>query len=151
MATKSGKRAAVKTVKKAKTTQAKPVGKATARPKKAAGDAKSGAAPKGRAATPSKAPTRRPVAPPPAPARASADPSLLERAERFRDAIHESKLSAIDPWTYNAKARGWARRAQALVDQIARSGDSAARRRQLEALTAEVEADPDYQEAYRRA
>jgi hypothetical protein len=77
--------------------------------------------------------------------------TLLERAERLRDAIQESKLSAADPWGYAPKARGWGERAQALVDEIARSGPDGSREKAVGALGAEVESDLDYQEARRRA
>ncbi len=90
-------------------------------------------------------PDRRPALAVPA----IAEPSLLERAEQLRAAIERSKLTAPDPWTYTARARRWGQRAQQLVEQIAREGDTAALRRRLEALTAELEADRDFQEARR--
>ena len=74
---------------------------------------------------------------------------LGERAEQLRAAIERSKLTAADPWAYTPKAREWRQRAQALVEQIAREGDTAALRRRLEALTAEVEGDRDFQQARR--
>jgi hypothetical protein len=85
--------------------------------------------------------------PPPAPREAP----LLEQAERLRDAVLASKLSAPDPWTYTPKARGWTQRAQAIVEDVARSGDAPAARSALQALRTEIEADADYQEAHRRA
>jgi hypothetical protein len=79
-------------------------------------------------------------------------PALLDRAVRLRDAIQVSKLTAEDPWAYTAKARGWGQEAQAVVDEIARGGaDADALVRRLDALTATVEGDRDYQEARRRA
>jgi hypothetical protein len=74
----------------------------------------------------------------------------LQRAEAIRDAIQRSKLTAPDPWSYTARARAWAQQAQALVEEISRDGDTAATRRGLEKLVAEVEGDPDFQEARRR-
>ncbi len=148
MATKGGKRAAAK---KGTRTPTRVATKAAAPPKTAAPEAKSGAAAKGRATTPPRIASRGSVALPPASPRVSAGPSLLERAERFRDAVQQSKLAAADPWTYTAKARGWTRRAQALVDEVARAGATLALGKNLEALIAEVEADHDYQEANRRA
>ena len=137
MATKGSKRTAGKAVvKKGKPIQSRPAAQAAAHPSKVVSSAKAGATPKVRAATPS---------------RASAGPSLIERAERLRDAIHDSKLRAADPWRYTAKARDWVQRAQRIVDEIARSGETAALRQKLDALGAEIEADRDYQEAHRRA
>jgi len=81
--------------------------------------------------------------------RAPAEPDWLERAERLRDAVLRSKLCHPDPWRYTPKARGWAARAQQIVDQIATEGDAAAHRRALEALVAEVEGDPDFEDARR--
>lgn len=74
---------------------------------------------------------------------------LGERAERLRAAIEQSKLTALDPWTYGPKARRWGQRAEQLVYRI-RGGESPVLRRELEALTAEVEGDRDFQEARRR-
>jgi hypothetical protein len=88
-----------------------------------------------------------PAPAPPAPA----GPALLERAERLRDAIEQSKLSAADPWAYTPKARAWRQRAQAIVDEVARRGESAALAGKLETLAAELERDIDYREAHRRA
>jgi hypothetical protein len=98
------------------------------------------ASPKARAA----APARRPAAPP-----QPTGPSLMELAERLRDEIQRSKHTHPDPWAYGAKARPWGERAQAVVDQIAFSGDTAATRRALEALDGEVQRDRDFQEARR--
>jgi len=93
--------------------------------------------------------TTRIVAPADASRRAPAEPSLLERAEGLRDAVLKSKLCHPDPWRYTPKARAWAQQAQQIVDRIATDGDAAAHRRALEAMVAEVEADPDFQEARR--
>jgi hypothetical protein len=76
-------------------------------------------------------------------------PSAIEQAEALRDAVQRSKLTASDPWAYTAKARGWAQRAQELVDRLARSGESDATRQALSKLGAEVEGDRDFQEARR--
>jgi hypothetical protein len=73
----------------------------------------------------------------------------LERAERLRDAVLKSKLCHPDPWLYTPKARVWSQRAQQIVELIATDGDAAAHRRAFEALGAEVEGDPDFQEARR--
>ncbi|MBI2467418.1 MAG: hypothetical protein HYV62_06330 [Candidatus Rokubacteria bacterium] len=82
-------------------------------------------------------------------ARPVAGPSPLDRAERLRDDIVKSKLTAPDPWAYTPKARAWGQRAQELLDRIARDGATPALARQLEALAAEAEADRDFQEAKR--
>ncbi len=100
-------------------------------------------------ATATARPKARTTAPAPravSPAR-PADPGLLELAERLRDEIQRSKHTHPDPWAYGAKARPWGERAQALVDQIAFSGDTAATRRALEALDGEVRRDRNFQEA----
>ena len=73
--------------------------------------------------------------------------SLLEQAERLRDAIQRSKLTHPNPWVYTTKAREWGQRAQALVDGIAGSGDNAGQRKALETLVAAVEGDRDFREA----
>lgn len=88
-----------------------------------------------------------PAAGPPHPAAGAPGPSLLERAERLRDEVNRSKLTHPDPWAFAAKARGWAQRAQALVEQVAAGGDTAESRRAVDALAAEVERDRDFQEA----
>lgn len=75
---------------------------------------------------------------------------VLHRAEELRDAILKSKLTAADPWAYTPKARAWVLLAQRLVEEIAAGGDRRALEERLAALTAEVEADPDFQEARRR-
>jgi hypothetical protein len=75
--------------------------------------------------------------------------TLLERAERLRDDILRSKTTHPDPWGYTAKAREWGRQAQALVDELARRGESGALAQRVEALSAEVTADRDFQEARR--
>lgn len=98
--------------------------------------------------------TARPKARTTAPERAAssarpAGPGLLELAERLRDEIQRSKHTHPDPWVYGGKARPWGERAQALVDQIALSGDTAATRRALEALDGEVRRDRHFQEARR--
>jgi hypothetical protein len=74
----------------------------------------------------------------------------LQRAEAIRDAIQRSKLTAPEPWSYTPRARAWAQRAQALVEEISRDGDTKANRQGLEKLVAEVEGDADFQEARRR-
>jgi hypothetical protein len=79
----------------------------------------------------------------------AAGPSVLEGAERLRDDVLQSKLSHPDPWTYTPKARGWADRAQALVDRLASGEPETAARQALDALRAEVEADRDFQDARR--
>jgi hypothetical protein len=78
---------------------------------------------------------------------AATGPSLLERAERLRDEVLRSKMTHPDPWRYTTKARGFATRAQGLVDQISRDGGSAASERAVAALVAELAADRDFQEA----
>lgn len=101
---------------------------------------------------PAKAPAPTKVAPVPAAASATpAGPSVLERAEEFRDAVQQSKLTATDPWSYTPKARLWAARAQQIVEELAKGGDSAALESKLAALSAEVGADPEFQEARRRS
>lgn len=148
MATKGGKRAAAK---KGKTTPSKPAKKAAPRSKKGAGGARSGVAPTGGSSVKAPTPAGRPATPARPPARGPAGPTLLERAESLREAIQRSKLSATDPWSYTAKARAWSQRAQQLVDDLARSGETPTLRHGLETLTAEVERDRDFQEASRRA
>ena len=69
--------------------------------------------------------------------------------EFLRDDILRSKTTHPDPWGYTAKARGWGQRAQALVDELASRGDSAQLERSVEALTAEVSGDRDFQAARR--
>ena len=81
--------------------------------------------------------------------RAPTEPSLLERAERLRDAVLKSKLCHPDPWRYTPKARAWSQRAQQIVELIDTEGDTDAHRRAFEALGAEVEGDPDFREARR--
>lgn len=76
--------------------------------------------------------------------------TVLQRAERLRDAILKSKLTAADPWAYTPKARAWVQRAQRLVEELAIRGEGAALEAELLALAAEVEGDPDFQEARRR-
>lgn len=76
--------------------------------------------------------------------------TALQRAERLRDAILKSKLTAADPWAYTPKARVWAQRAQQLVNELALRDDDPELEARLAALSAEVEADPDFQEACRR-
>ncbi|HSE96467.1 MAG TPA: hypothetical protein VLD61_11300 [Methylomirabilota bacterium] len=75
--------------------------------------------------------------------------TLLERVERLRDDILRSKTTHPDPWSYTAKARGWGQRAQALVDELARRGESASLERSVEALAGEVTGDRDFQAARR--
>jgi hypothetical protein len=83
------------------------------------------------------------------PRRPPAAPTVLERAERLRDEVLKSKLCHPDPWNYTPKARAWGERAQRIVDIIASGEDADAHRRELEAFAAEVEGDPDFQEARR--
>jgi hypothetical protein len=129
----------------AKKRQARPAAKkASSKPRKAAGKPPA-------TRTAKAAPEARPAAPATraaAPAR-PAGPSLLELAERLRDEVQRSKLTHPDPWTYGAKARPWGERAQAVVDQVAVSGDTGAARRALETLDGEVRGDRDFQEARR--
>jgi hypothetical protein len=87
------------------------------------------------------APARREVAP----------PSLLDQAKALRDSVHQSKLTARDPWGYTAKARGWQERVEQLLDRITANVDAAATRKGVEALRVEIEGDRDYQEAQRRS
>jgi hypothetical protein len=75
---------------------------------------------------------------------------LLKDAERLRDAILKSKLTHPDPWSYTAKARAWCQHAQQIVEEIATVGDVDEQRRAFERLAAEVERDPDFEEARRR-
>jgi hypothetical protein len=76
-----------------------------------------------------------------------AEPSLLERAERLRDDLLRSKLTHPDPWSYTAKARAWAERAQTLVQDIAIASQTPELHAMVAKLAAEVENDPDYQKA----
>ena len=129
----------------AKKRQTRPAAKkASSRSPKATGKVadkpRAKASPKARAAAPAKRPAASPR---------PAGPGLMEQAERLRDEIQRSKHTHPDPWTYGAKARPWGERAQAVVDQIAFSGDTAATRRALEALDGEVQRDRDFQEARR--
>ena len=78
------------------------------------------------------------------------DQELLRDAEEIRDAIRRSRFTAPDPWAYTPRERVWARRAQGLVEAISGDGDTAENRQALEKLVAEVEGDPDFQEARRR-
>jgi hypothetical protein len=75
---------------------------------------------------------------------------LLPRAERLRDAILKSKLTHPEPWSYTAKARAWSQRAQQILEGIAGGGDVEEQRRAFQALAAEVEGDPDFEEARRQ-
>jgi hypothetical protein len=77
----------------------------------------------------------------------SAEPSLLERAERLRDDLQRSKLTHPDPWSYTAKARAWAERAQKLVEDVAIASQTPELHALVAKLEAEVESDPDYQSA----
>jgi hypothetical protein len=83
-------------------------------------------------------------------AEAKSELPLLLRAERLRDTILKTKLTHPDPWRYTAKARAWSQRAQHVVEEIAFGGDTEQQRSALEKLTAEVEGDPDFEEARRR-
>ena len=121
-----------------------------AKSKKAAARPSAPAKARSRAATPAapargSAATARPAA---AGARPSG-PSALERAQALRDAVQRSKLTASDPWGYAAKARGWAKRALQIVDQLEHGRGSAATQQALDTLAAEVERDRDFQEARR--
>jgi hypothetical protein len=140
---KSGKTSKQTVAKKGKTAPAKSAPKAAPRPAAAAAKP-APAAKRPAAASPSPAP-RRPAAPAP---RRGAQASLLERAERLREAIQASSHGNPE---LHVEARGWGDRAQQLVDEIARAGDTPAATHALEALTAEVEGDRDFQEAHRRA
>jgi hypothetical protein len=82
-----------------------------------------------------------------APGSSPAEPSLLERAERLRDDLLRSKLTHPDPWSYTAKARAWAERAQTLVQDIAIASQTPELHAMVAKLAAEVENDPDYQKA----
>jgi hypothetical protein len=75
----------------------------------------------------------------------------MDRAKALRDQIEQSKLTAADPWGYAIKAREWTRRAQAIVDEVARGADGAGVTGRLEAVRADVEGDADFKEARRRA
>ncbi len=136
MATKRGKRSGTKTTNKqrGKAAPAKPAARPGARPKPKA-------APERRVTVASVAPARREAAP----------PSLLEQAKALRDDVQRSKLTATDPWSYTGKARGWQERAERLLDQITGNVGTAATRKGVEALRAEIEGDRDYQEARRRS
>lgn len=123
---------------------AKPAAKVVSAPVRPA--AKAPAKTSAPAAARAKAPAARPAAPASPP---PAGPTLLAQAERLRDEIQQSKLTHPDPWSYTSKARAWAARAQALVEQVDRAGDDAATRRAFQALSAEVAADRDFQEARR--
>ena len=76
-----------------------------------------------------------------------AELSLLERAERLRDDLLRSKLTHPDPWSYTAKARAWGERAQALVEEIAVTGQTPALHGMVGKLAAQVEGDADFQKA----
>jgi hypothetical protein len=82
--------------------------------------------------------------------RSPAEPPLLQDAERLRDAILKSKLTHPDPWSYTPRARAWSQQAQQIVERIATGGDVEEQRRAFQRLEAEVESDPDFQEARRR-
>ena len=147
MATKRGKQSGTKTTVKRSVKPARPAARKETR---------GNAAPKGgspRGAKPaSRPPEPRLRVPAIAPARqAAASPSLLERAKALRDTIQRSKLTAPDPWTYAAKARAWLDRAERLLDRISANVETAEMRKAVEALTAEVEGDRDFQEAQRRS
>lgn len=101
------------------------------------------------------APTEQPAAPavpggaPATPVGDAAAPPgrWQDRARTFRETLERTKHTAPDPWAYTAKVRGWVRRLEGLWE---RPEDGAAASRELEALVAEIEADPDFQEARRR-
>jgi hypothetical protein len=76
-----------------------------------------------------------------------AELSLLERGEHLRDDLLRSNLTHPDPWSYTAKARAWAERAQALVEEIALAGETPALQATVAKLTAEVEGDAGFQKA----
>jgi hypothetical protein len=85
-----------------------------------------------------------------APARPAApSPDALEQVRSLREAIERSKQTALDPWGYTAKARGWLQRADQVVVRIAASADVAGTRKALDTLRAEVEGDRDFREARR--
>ncbi|HEV8307051.1 MAG TPA: hypothetical protein VGW35_05240 [Methylomirabilota bacterium] len=95
-------------------------------------------------------PERRPAAIAPAGGgRTGASVFSAERARALQDAIQRSKLTAADPWGYTSKARKWETRARELAERLARDGESASLRQALDALSAEVERDRDFQEARR--
>jgi hypothetical protein len=105
-----------------------------------------------------KAPATKPAAKQPtkpaprasAPARPAApEPALVEQARSLREAIERSKQTALDPWGYTAKARGWLQRTEQVFDRIAASADVAGARKALDTLRAEVEGDRDFQAARR--
>src|SRR5262245_12410995 len=103
--------------------------------------------PAGKAATKAaKAGARRVV---PRPASAPPGPTLHEHARRIRDEIARSKHTHPDPFAYAPKAREWGERVEILVEQITIRGDTAAVRRSLEALDAELQRDPDFRDARR--
>jgi hypothetical protein len=81
------------------------------------------------------------------PALPPAEPTLLEHAERLRDDVLRSKLTHPDPWDYTAKARAWGGRIQALVEEIAVTGQTPALHEAVGKLTAEVEGDADFRKA----
>jgi hypothetical protein len=126
---------------------------AAAKPAPPARAAAKAPAPPAAASRPAVGRVKPPAVKPPAPAAGprpgggATVPSLLEQAERLRDDVNRSKLTHPDPWAFAAKARAWAQRAQALVEQVAAGGDTAESRRAVEALAAEVERDRDFQEA----
>ncbi len=74
---------------------------------------------------------------------------LLQRAEALSDAIRRSKLTAPDPWRYTTKARAWGQRADELVTRLRASGETATLRQAVQALSAELDADRDFQAARR--
>jgi len=78
------------------------------------------------------------------------DQELLQHAEAIRDSIRRSRFTAPDPWAYTPRERVWAQRAQELIEAISRDGDTTENRQALQKLVAEVEGDPDFQEARRR-
>jgi hypothetical protein len=105
-----------------------------------------------------KAPAAKPAAKQPskpaprasAPARPAAPaPDLGAQARSLREAIERSKQTALDPWGYTAKARGWLQRTDQVLGRIAASADLAGAGKTLDTLRAEVEGDRDYQAARR--
>ncbi len=129
VASKRGKRSGTKTsTQRGKAAPAKPAARAWPRRKPGAARARRVAAP-----------ARREITLPP----------LLEQAVALRDAIQRSKLTAADPWSYTAKARGWLTRAEQLLDRIGGNTETAAARKGVETLRAEVEGDREFRQARR--
>jgi hypothetical protein len=148
VATKRGKSSASKKAPKrspkpAEASSRKVSARASAKPAAKPPAAKPAGAKAAAAREPRAAPAR------PATSASAAGPSLLQRATQLRDDILRSKLTHPDPLRFAGKARAWGERAQALVDEIAAGGGTAASQPAVEALAAEIEGDRDFQEARR--